>query len=152
MDVWTVLLIAGIGALMGGIISAKIVAKRAANAAPPEPIRILASSSDIQQQQDALNRMRDSNLALTTKMHELTQQYDSMIEAMRKSHALERAGFEEEQRRLKEQLTRIAAAAKGGSLISADSFAPTQFDEAEGSATHPKPAGSPAAKPSSAKR
>jgi len=130
MDVWTALIIGGVAALLGALIGAQIAAKRS-SASHAEPVRILASSSEIQQQQDALNRMRDSNLSLTTKLHEISQQHDSMIEAMRKSHALERAGFEEEQRRLKEQLTRIAAAAKGGSLISADSFAPTQFNEGE---------------------
>lgn len=143
MDVWIVLAVGIVMALAGGLIGAQIAGRRAAGRSS-EPIRILASSSEIEQQQEALNRMRESNLALTSKLHDLTQQHDSIVESMRKAHAVERAGFEEEQRRLKEQLARIAAAAKDGSLISADSFAPTQFDENDPANSALKPAAKPA--------
>jgi hypothetical protein len=122
--------------------AALVLGKRGADAPRPEPVRVLASSSEIQQQHETIHRLRDAHATLTAKFNHAVQQHESAMIAMRKDyehrlevqrkdHALEKAGFEEELRRLKDQLLRIAAAAKEGSLISANSFAPTQFDDVE---------------------
>jgi len=142
MDVWIVILVGCMGAVAGGVASALVLGKRQVSSTRPEPVRVLASSSDIQQQHETIHRLRDANATLTSKFTHAVQQHESALiamrkdyehrlEVLRKDHALEKAGFEEELRRLKEQLSRIAAAAKEGSLISANSFAPTQFDDAE---------------------
>lgn len=143
MDVWIVLLVGCMGAVAGTVATVVVLGKRSGVTPPaPEPVRVLASSSEIQQQHETVHRLRDANATLTSKLNHAMQQHESdmismrkdcehKLEVMRKDHALEKAGFEEELRRLKEQLARIVAAAKEGSLISANSFAPTQFDDAE---------------------
>lgn len=142
MDVWIVGLVGCMGAVAGGMAAALVLGKRGADASRPEPVRVLASSSEIQQQHETIHRLRDAHATLTAKFNHAVQQHESAMIAMRKDyehrlevqrkdHALEKAGFEEELRRLKDQLSRIAAAAKEGSLISANSFAPTQFDDVE---------------------
>lgn len=142
MDVWIVGLVGCMGAVAGGVAAALVLGKRSVTPPRSEPVRVLASSSEIQQQHETIHRLRDAHATLTAKFNHAVQQHESALIAMRKDyehrlevqrkdHALEKAGFEEELRRLKDQLSRIAAAAKEGSLISANSFAPTQFDDVE---------------------
>lgn len=141
MDVWIVLLVGCMGAVAGSVATVVVLGKRNVSPPAPEPVRVLASSSEIQQQHETIHRLRDANATLTSKLNHAVQLHEGAmistrkdcehkLEVMRKDHALEKAGFEEELRRLKEQLARIVAAAKEGSLISANSFAPTQFDDA----------------------
>ncbi len=142
MDVWILGLVGCMGAVAGGAAAALVLGKRSAGDPRPEAVRVLASSSEIQQQHETIHRLRDAHATLTAKFNHAVQQHESAmiatrkdyehrLEVQRKDHALEKAGFEEELRRLKDQLLRIAAAAKEGSFISANSFAPTQFDDVE---------------------
>jgi len=132
MEVLIALITGILGAATGAAVALKIAMQRQAQTdKAAEPVRMIISSNEIEQQQEALNRMRESNLSLTTRLHELSQQHEKTVESLRKDHAMERAGFEEELRRLKEQLTRIASAMQGGSAITPNSFAPTQFDPEE---------------------
>lgn len=130
MDITMALIGAGAGSVVGLVVGLKLGAMRAAQSSA-EPLKVMMSSNEVEKHQEALNRMRESNLALTTRLHEFTQRHESTVEALKKAHAMERANYEEELRRVKGQLERIAAAAQDGSEISPNSFAPTQFDLAD---------------------
>lgn len=123
MDTWTGVAWMTAGLTAGTVAGIWLAARR------QMPIQLGTSRQQVELQQEALDRMRESNLSLAARLQEMTQQNDRQLEALRRSHAVERASSEEEIRRLKDQLRRIIEATEDGQVISSRAFAPTQFDE-----------------------
>ncbi|NDY93001.1 hypothetical protein [Ideonella livida] len=125
MDVWMGLAWLVAGMIAGVVLGLALGSRRT----EPQEGHSPFNRQQMDLQREALERMRESNLALAARLQELTSQYERQMETLRKTHAMERISAEEDLRVTREQLRRIISSVEDGSSISAQAFAPTQFDE-----------------------
>ncbi|MBQ0960278.1 hypothetical protein KAK06_15090 [Ideonella sp. 4Y11] len=114
--------------LTGAVIGAVVMLLVGPARAQRESQRAREALADSQQRR-LLEKLREDNRELETRLERQEQRHLRSLEALKRSHAGEIADIEEDLKQERAKLRALVEASSQGHVISGTSFEPTRFDE-----------------------
>jgi hypothetical protein len=112
------------GAILGLVIGVPLGLSR--SQARNQRTRLVMADS---QQRRLLDKLREQNQELMNQIEASAERQARAMDALRQSHASEKAALESQVSEQHDKMRKMAAAFSDGHVISGTSFGPTQFDE-----------------------
>lgn len=89
--------------------------------------RARAAAQD-QQHRRTLEKLKANQQEMNAQLESANQRHTRQVELLKQAHAAELRAAEDELRDVRQQLSRMAAAAESSGMISGTAFEPTRFD------------------------